>query len=292
MPIHSFRMSLALGCAALSFPLNAALAHGVVGDRFFPATITSDDPFAADELALPTISVLRHNDGGANVTETEAEFEYSKSIVNGFAVSVGGGYVDTKNAQGWDNFEITPAVQVFRDEPAEFIATLAFSWEVGGSGAKAIADSASTYTPEFLFGKGFGDLPESMALLRPFAITGVVGYGVPSKGGDTDWSWSGALEYSLNYLQTNVRDEGLGPFWSRVTPIVEFAFDTPQHGPTTGTINPGLLWSGQYTQFGVEAILPMNRETGSNVGVVAQLHFYVDDIFPDTLGAPIFGGRR
>ena len=38
----------------------AAHAHGIVGERFFPATITTDDPFAADELALPTITVFNH----------------------------------------------------------------------------------------------------------------------------------------------------------------------------------------------------------------------------------------
>lgn len=58
----------------------AAEAHGVIGDRFFPATISSDDPFAADELALPTISVFNH--------ETDYEFDYSKSILPGIASQV------------------------------------------------------------------------------------------------------------------------------------------------------------------------------------------------------------
>ena len=31
-------------------------AHGIVGKRFFPATLTIDDPFVADELSLPTYS--------------------------------------------------------------------------------------------------------------------------------------------------------------------------------------------------------------------------------------------
>ena len=29
-----------------------------------------------------------------------------------------------------------------------------------------------------------------------------------------------------------------------------------------------------------------------NIGVIAQLHFYIDDLFPNTLGTPIFGGKR
>src|SRR5271168_3330895 len=44
-------------CAALSLIPSVALAHGFVGDRFFPATILTDDPFVADEMSLPTFTV-------------------------------------------------------------------------------------------------------------------------------------------------------------------------------------------------------------------------------------------
>ena len=52
--------------------------------------------------------------------------------------------------------------------------------------------------------------------------------------------------------------------------------------------NPGLIWAGQWTQFTVEAMIPVNRESGRNVGVIAQAHFYLDDIFPTTVGKPLF----
>jgi hypothetical protein len=125
------------------------------------------------------------------------------------------------------------------------------------------------------------------------AVTGVVGYAIPSRSGEPNTlQWSGALEYSLLYLQNNVRDEGFSNVVAHLTPLVEFAMETPGSGGTTGTINPGLIWSGQYTQFGIEAVVPVNRASGRNVGVLMQLHFYIDDIFPDTLGTPVFGGRH
>ena len=49
---------------------------------------------------------------------------------------------------------------------------------------------------------------------------------------------------------------------------------------TTGTINPGVIWSGQYFQLGIEAMIPVNSESGHNVGVIAQVHFYLDDLCP------------
>jgi hypothetical protein len=274
----------------------AALAHGVVGPRFFPATITTDDPFAADELALPTVSVFRHREDGGQVTETGYDMEYSKTLLPGFALSFDGGYVHAKpdggpSVSGFDNVELTPIVEVARSDAHEFIASAAFSWEIGGSGAHHIADSASSYTPKFLFGKGFGDLPDSVGLLRPFAVTGTVGYAIPGRGDDPHTlAWGGAIEYSLLYLQSNVRDVGLGPVLSHIAPLVEFAMQSPldrNGGATTGTINPGLLWSGQYVQVGLEAAIPVNHATGGNIGVTAQLHFYIDDIFPHSLGAPL-----
>jgi hypothetical protein len=63
-----------LSLIALATFAGEANAHGVVGQRFFPATIATDDPFAADELALPTVTILRHNEDGIAVREIETEF--------------------------------------------------------------------------------------------------------------------------------------------------------------------------------------------------------------------------
>jgi hypothetical protein len=283
---------------AVSFA-SGAVAHGIVGARFFPATVATDDPFAADELALPTISLFRHLDDGVPVLETGYDMEYSKSIFRGFAISFEAGYMhadpkDEPSNSGFENIEVTPTLEIARSEEHEFIASAAFSWEIGGTGSRSIgAESASSYTPKILLGKGFGDLPDSVGPLRPVAFTGFAGYGIPGHGDEPHAiEWGGAIEYSLAYLQTNVRDVGFGPVLSHVTPVIEFSLESPldhNGGGTTGTVNPGLIWSGQYVQLAAEAIIPVNRATGGNIGVIAQLHCYIDDIFPHTLGGPIFG---
>ena len=43
-------------------------------------------------------------------------------------------------------------------------------------------------------------------------------------------------------------------------------------------------------QLGVEALIPINRQSGTRVGVIGQLHLYLDDIDPRGIGSPIFGG--
>ncbi|HEX5257489.1 MAG TPA: hypothetical protein VFW35_01770 [Sphingomicrobium sp.] len=287
----AFLFSALIAAAALH--PTPATAHGVVGERFFPATIATDDPFAADELALPTITSFDH--------ETDLDVDYSKTILPGFAIEVGIGHVDAKadgdpRQRGFGNLAVSPSLEVYRDPAHEFILTAGLGWEIGGTGSRRVAERSSTTTPTVKFGKGFGDLPDSVGFLRPLAVTGTAGYAIPG-GGDEPRSieWGGAIEYSLLYLQNNVRDEGFGDFVMHLTPVVEFSLSSPvgaRGGGTTGTINPGLVWSGQDVQVAAEAVVPMNRNSGHGIGVMGQLHFYIDDLFPHSLGRPIFGGKR
>jgi hypothetical protein len=270
-----------------------AFAHGVIGERFFPATISTDDPFAADELALPTITSFDH--------ETDIDFDYSKTIFPGFAIEAGIGHVNAHprgepRQTGFGNLEIAPSLEVYRNSKHEFIFTTSLAWEIGGTGSRAVSERTSTFTPTIKFGKGFGDLPDSLKYLRPLAVTGTVGYAIPTAHDETkSIEWGGAIEYSLLYLQNNVRDQGFGNFVAHLTPVVEFSLSSPTRageGGTTGTVNPGLIWSGQYVQLAAEAVLPVNKASGHGVGFIAQLHFYLDDIFPHSLGRPIFGGKK
>ena len=58
---------------------------------------------------------------------------------------------------------------------------------------------------------------------------------------------------------------------------------------SSGTISPSMMWVGNTFQFDIEALIPINRPSGSN-GVIAQLHLYLNDIDPRGTGKPLFGG--
>ncbi|HEY4973377.1 MAG TPA: hypothetical protein VII41_07195, partial [Steroidobacteraceae bacterium] len=117
---------------------------------------------------------------------------------------------------------------------------------------------------------------------------------------DTDFNprvliWGASLQYSLPYLKSSVVDLGLPDFFNRLIPLVEVNLQTPVSNfatsgtLTTGTINPGVLYVGQTYQIGIEAMIPVNRQSGTSVGAIAQIHWFLDDIFPDSLGKPLFG---
>ena len=285
-------------CAAAPAP---AFGHGFAGQRFFPATLATDDPFVADELSLPTVSSRRIPATGAEPAgrESTASVEIAKRMTPRLGLGVGVTGLQTKpdgeSAQrGFDNLALSAKYQFYENDDREAIASAGVDWDVGGTGAKRVGvESFSTVTPAVFFGKGFGDLPENFSGLRPFAVTGSLGVAMPSNSSAPDVLTSGlSLQYSIPYLQSAVKDIGLRAPFNRMIPIIEIAMEKPMDrggGPTTGTVNPGVLWAGKSVQFGLEAIVPINSRSGSGVGFIAQLHFYLDDLFPQTLGKPIYG---
>src|SRR5262245_43314447 len=64
-------------------------AHGLAGRRFFPATLVIEDPFVADELALPSFSTIKTPEG----RETSIGAELAKSITPSLGISVGAEYL-------------------------------------------------------------------------------------------------------------------------------------------------------------------------------------------------------
>jgi hypothetical protein len=66
--------------------LNTAVAHEIVGNRFFPATLAIDDPGVNDELAFPTVAISKTGDY-PSAKQIDISGECSKRITEDFAVS-------------------------------------------------------------------------------------------------------------------------------------------------------------------------------------------------------------
>ena len=81
---------------------------------------------------------------------------------------------------------------------------------------------------------------------------------------------------------------GLPAVIAGLIPVVETSFTSPKGGATTGTVAPGVFYEADTWQVGVEAVIPANAATrlSQGTGVIAQMHLYLDDIFPQSLGRP------
>src|SRR5256885_7889927 len=188
MPIRHLRAALpGLAIALASF--SQATAHEIVGNRFFPATLGIDDPGVNDELSLPTVASFKTGDD-PSFRQRDFSGEFSKRITEAFAISIGSTYshlsppggLTGMGANGFQNVETTFKYRIIKDPAHEFIMSVGLSVEWGGTGAQSVgADPFNTSTPTIYFGKGFGDLPDTLFWLRPIAVTGQVGYAIAGR---------------------------------------------------------------------------------------------------------------
>jgi len=242
--------------------------------------------------------------------ETAVGFEFAKRLHPDFAIGVEWEYLfvepreaGARRTSGAGNPEFSMKYALLRSAEREGILSIGLGVEAGSVGPKRVAERITTVTPSLFFGKGFGDLPESLNFLKPLAATGSVGVNIPSRrrtfitsieDGEvekeverhpTTIAYGIALMYSIPYLQSFVRDVGLGEPFSRLFPLAEFNFETnaskPSRGQTTAFFNPGVIWAGRYVQLGIQAQVPMNNGSGKNVGVKGLIHLFLDDIAPN-----------
>jgi hypothetical protein len=296
-----------------------------VGDRFFPSTLATTVPTPADFFKPPYFVQLPDT---ATTHEIDIPSTYSRLITKDWGVFFTETYriIDANGTKhsGFGNLVIGTQYQLYTNAEHQFVFTVGGTAAIGGTGSAATGSSFSTLTPTIYIGKGFGDLPDSLAWLQPLTVSATVGVAVPTAStslgaiqnqradlgaftslmtvpsGATTLSetinpkilqWGFALEYSLvNNLYTGPNRTGTR-YPEGWVPLVEFAFQTPLEGPlggrTTGTVNPGVIWVSRYFQFGVEAIVPINAQSGRDLGVRAQAHLYLPAIFPGL--KPIFG---
>jgi hypothetical protein len=305
----------------------AASAHAIAGARVFPVTLTIDDPGVADEASIPTFTVQRQGASGdlGPGWEYNLGAEFDKRITQNFGLGVSDAYTiqtarGSKTQTGFQNLTAIAKYQAWINGPHEAIVSLGVIREFGRTGTSHIgADEYGSTTPTVYFGKGMGDIPVSW--LRPFALTGTFGYtiadkklkavagsdsgsdsgteagvtGIPAlqfnSGNANRWVGGLSLQYSLPYLRSQVRDYGLPEFVNRLTPLVEVAWSSPASKPSElGTqlvVAPGVIYSADSYQVGIEALIPANRASGRNVGIITQFHLFFDDLFPNSLGKPL-----
>ena len=294
-----------------------ALAHGFAGDRFFPATLQTDDPFVADEMSLPTLTKNPTDPSGGQSYSIETDIAKRLTSDFGLTAAYQWNYFQPKGAPphyGFGSLTTGAQYQLFIDGPRELMALagLNVAWAHTGAVHNGSADDHTTLEPTFDFGKGFGDLPDSLPWLRPFAITGNLSIDFPTKvnsAGNLNqnvFNAGFAIEYSLEYLQHHVKDIGLRAPFDRIVPLVEITSSTPLNrgfntgagltnangNATTGVIAPGVIWAGQYFQIGAEAIVPYGQGQGHGVGALLQFHLFLDDLFPNSIGRPLLGNTR
>jgi len=152
MSFRHLRASL-LGFGVALIPFHTSIAHEIVGNRFFPATLTIDDPGVNDELSVPTFDSF-HTGDNPPVKQRDISGEFSKRITEDFAISFGSTYSFLSptdptafGANGFQNLETTFKYRVYKNPEHEFVASVGLSVEWGGTGSAQVGADLDDIDP-------------------------------------------------------------------------------------------------------------------------------------------------
>src|SRR3981081_2501909 len=158
------------------------VSAGYVGDRFFPSTLATTVPTPADFYNPPYFVKLPDT---AATHETDIPTTYSRLVTKDWSVFFTETFriLDVANKgrlSGFDNLVIGTHYRLHASPQSQFFFTVCGPAASGGTGSPGIAAPFSTLTPTVYIGKGFGDLPDSVAWLRPLTITATAAVAVPT----------------------------------------------------------------------------------------------------------------
>jgi hypothetical protein len=263
---------------------------------------------------VPNFAGFKRPVDGGNVVDNRFDWSFFRLLTPTLGFDVDGAWVHRNwgNAlrSGSDVTSLGLKGLVYRNDLHEMLVSARLGWGIGHSGAQGIsANAPDLLQPGIFFGKGLGDLPDGLAWLRPFGITGAVTLDHPMTGSSINFGidpqtaqlaptltrnvdvlhWGFALEFSTLYLTSRFtpgklpKDEPL----NQLVPLVEFSFDSPRGEKTVATMNPGLSYVAVSWQLAAEAIVPLNSEAGRSIGARAQLLLFLDDLIPSLFGKPL-----
>ena len=148
---------------------------GVAGDdrastfaRYFDGMLTFDDPAVADEAILPFYSYFAQPMQGSNAIENRINWSFARLLTPTLAVTFDSGWIHQDwpigHTSGFDTTDVGLKYEAYRNNQHETLVSVGVAWGIGHSGAQAVgADTPNTIQPGVFFGKGFGDLPDSLA---------------------------------------------------------------------------------------------------------------------------------
>ena len=276
-----------------------AYAHGVVGERSFIEPFIAEDVNPKNEFVIARPEWDHSRDGSA----LSVGFGLEKKISDRLSLTLDSEWdtIEPKGApreSGFNNLHISPKYAFYINPAHEMIFSLALEASAPTGSSDVGAEKDWAFKPFLLYGKGLGDLPSAVKYLRPFAVQGDAGFEVSTDHArTTTFAHNIAVEYSIPYLQSFVRDFGLGwPLKNFITDC-EFNFEHgvngEDHGKSRIFVTPGFVYMDRWVEVGVAGRFPLNQMAHDELdwGIIFIVDLFIDDILPWTRWQPI-GGMR
>jgi hypothetical protein len=250
--------------------LAAASAHADPAPRSFVGNFIGYDATPENYLSVS---------GGLDRAQNFESIYLEKTISPASSFSLFAGYQrfeqegEDQVASGFTNLGLAYK-QVLVSLPAdEFLCSINPSLELPVGDPK-VAETHPRGGGDLLFQKGFGDLPESVRILRPLGIEGDVGWDSKITGARDDLvSASLELEYSLDYLDANVAADSVPARMRDLTPHLDFDYAQylSAHNNSSAPdleLTPAIAWMNDTYELNLGVQVAVNRAS-SGSGAVA-----------------------
>jgi hypothetical protein len=290
----------AAGVIACGLLAAQAHAHGVVGDRSFIEPFVTEDVNPKNELVI----ARPEWDHSREADTFHLGFGLEKKLADRFSLTLESEWLhvsprdeEEPNESGFGNLSAALKYAFFVDAAHEAILSAAVEATAPTGSERVGAGRDWAFAPILLYGKGFGDLADGLGWLRPFAVQGDVVLEVAANDERTTrFVHDIAFQYSVPYLQAQVRDLGLSWPLANLIPVVELNFERGLSGEGEGksalTTTPAILYIDDYVEVGVAGRFPLNGTAHDELswGVMGIVDLFIDDIFPWSTWQPFGSG--
>jgi hypothetical protein len=290
----------AVGLLVCGLTAAVAHAHGVVGQRSFI------EPFVAEDVNPKNEFVVARPewDEGRDGRTFTLGFGLEKKITDDFSLTLDSSWLivdpnEESHANGFGNLGITLKYAFWKNPAHEAITSIALESTAPTGSQDVGAEKDWSFKPFFLYGKGFGDLPPSLKYLQPLAVQGDAGFEISTDHDrTTTFAHNVAVEYSIPYLQSFVRDFGLGwpvkDFISDVEFNFEHGVNGEAQGKTASFVTPGFVYMDRWVELGIAGRFPLNARAHEELdwGIIGIVDLFIDDLLPWTRWQPVGGMRQ
>ncbi len=299
--MHRFVIAISMiGVLFIGMIPESSFGHGVIGKRLFVEPIATEDANIFSEYDLVIPSYIKGEEGD----ELELGTSFTLRLTERLGVEIEAEWTARNPDEGssdtlFNNIELVMKYVAHTDPRREWIATAALIVELPVGENDEEVDNFTSFGTGIFYGKGMGNLPESLKFFRPFMLQGdfVVEHGLTNDVEESanTLKYDVALYYSLPYLQQFVKDVGIPAPFSRLFPMIELNVEQVLNGEDRGDrevfIRPGFMWVGKSVQVGLAAIVPANSKAReeADYGVTGIISLFLDDYFPKQFKDPFFG---
>jgi hypothetical protein len=134
---------LLLAIAVVLATATPVAAHGIAGNRYFPGTLTFDDPAVADELFIPLYSRLEHpTPQGGNATDDDFSITFLRLLTQTLAIGGDTTWTDRQRdgfsaRQGLSSTHLLVKSLLYENDPHEMLSVSLIAG-IGGLGSKGL----------------------------------------------------------------------------------------------------------------------------------------------------------